>query len=174
MVAGESGEVGNPGTLGMTTRREPLRGEDRCQGPGRPFARKSKKVRTSWDDKEEGDGSIESNCWTGLVMGPFNLMKNASVQQLLSIEPLPSPFCHPERSRGICSSTDPSWKCLRLGPKRFFRGRQRHAERYPFRCQSNFRQLGKRGSDADGAIIGVISVRMCRSRRGEHDSGFLR
>jgi hypothetical protein len=25
-------------------------------------------------------------------------------------EPLPSPFCHPERSRGICSSADLSWK----------------------------------------------------------------
>src|SRR5882757_6275500 len=24
----------------------------------------------------------------------------------------PSPFCHPERSRGICGSTDPSWKCF--------------------------------------------------------------
>jgi hypothetical protein len=26
-------------------------------------------------------------------------------------EPSPSP-CHPERSRGICSSADPSWKCV--------------------------------------------------------------
>jgi hypothetical protein len=25
---------------------------------------------------------------------------------------LPSPFCHPERSRGICSSADLSWKCF--------------------------------------------------------------
>jgi hypothetical protein len=24
----------------------------------------------------------------------------------------PSPFCHPERSRGICSSADLSWKCF--------------------------------------------------------------
>ena len=31
---GESCEVGNPGTLGMTERRGSLRGEDRCQGPG--------------------------------------------------------------------------------------------------------------------------------------------
>jgi hypothetical protein len=23
-----------------------------------------------------------------------------------------SPLCHPERSRGICSSADPSWKCF--------------------------------------------------------------
>ncbi len=43
-------------------------------------------------------------------MGPFNVMKNASVQQSLSIERLPFPFCHPERSRGICSSADLSWK----------------------------------------------------------------
>jgi hypothetical protein len=26
---------------------------------------------------------------------------------------LPSPICHPERSRGICSSADLSWKCFR-------------------------------------------------------------
>ncbi len=39
----ESGGVGNPGTLGMTTRRESLRGEDCCQGPGRPFVRNQKK-----------------------------------------------------------------------------------------------------------------------------------
>src|SRR5271167_1391165 len=30
---------------------------------------------------------------------------------VLSTQPL-SPFCHPERSRGICSSTDPSWECF--------------------------------------------------------------
>jgi hypothetical protein len=24
----------------------------------------------------------------------------------------PPPLCHPERSRGICSSTDHSWKCF--------------------------------------------------------------
>jgi hypothetical protein len=23
-----------------------------------------------------------------------------------------SPLCHPEHSRGICSSADPSWKCF--------------------------------------------------------------
>jgi hypothetical protein len=39
-------------------------------------------------------------------------MKNPSVQQPLSIEPTPFPFCHPERSRGICSSAGPSWKCF--------------------------------------------------------------
>jgi hypothetical protein len=26
----------------------------------------------------------------------------------------PSPFCDPERSRGICSSADLSWKCFRI------------------------------------------------------------
>jgi hypothetical protein len=26
-------------------------------------------------------------------------------------------FCHPERSRGICSSTDLSWKCFRSKPQ---------------------------------------------------------
>jgi hypothetical protein len=43
-------------------------------------------------------------------------LKNASVQQplfhpaaALSLQ-RPSPFCHPERSRGICSSADLSWK----------------------------------------------------------------
>jgi hypothetical protein len=35
VVAGESREAGNPGTLGMTKRREWLRGEDRRQGSGR-------------------------------------------------------------------------------------------------------------------------------------------
>jgi hypothetical protein len=39
------------------------------------------------------------------------LMKNASVRQSLSIEPLPSP-CHPDRSGGTCGSADPSWKCF--------------------------------------------------------------
>jgi hypothetical protein len=30
----------------------------------------------------------------------------------------PPPLCHPERSRGICSSTDLSWKCFRPERKR--------------------------------------------------------
>jgi hypothetical protein len=30
LVVGESGEAGNPGTLGMTKRREPLRGKSGC------------------------------------------------------------------------------------------------------------------------------------------------
>src|SRR5258708_4029802 len=33
-------------------------------------------------------------------------------------EPLSSPFCHPERSRGICSSADHHWKCGIRCPKR--------------------------------------------------------
>ena len=35
MIASESCEVGNPGTLGMTKRRGWLLREDRCQGTGR-------------------------------------------------------------------------------------------------------------------------------------------
>jgi hypothetical protein len=33
----------------------------------------------------------------------------------LSLQP-PSPFCHPERSRGICGSADHSWKCFSTRP----------------------------------------------------------
>src|ERR1700733_6671196 len=43
------------------------------------------------------------------------VLKNASVRQPRSIEPLPRPFCHSERSRGICSSADLSWKCFGEG-----------------------------------------------------------
>jgi hypothetical protein len=66
---GESGDVGNPGTLGMTKRRGLLEGEDRCQGTGRLLGRwgrrsppsqstaallcEIKKVTTSRDDKKE-------------------------------------------------------------------------------------------------------------------------
>src|SRR5579863_9312333 len=42
--------------------------------------------------------------------GRSGRLQNASVQQPLLYEPLPLPFCHPERSRGICSSADRSWK----------------------------------------------------------------
>jgi hypothetical protein len=43
------------------------------------------------------------------LVGHTKVLKNVSVQQPLSMEPLPFP-CHPERSRGICSSADLSWK----------------------------------------------------------------
>ena len=37
-------------------------------------------------------------------------------KHLLSSDPSPwkrrPPLCHPERSRGVCSSADLSWKCL--------------------------------------------------------------
>jgi hypothetical protein len=50
------------------------------------------------DDKGQGNGSIESRCWTE-VSHHFPWHHNL-------------PLCHPERSRGICSSADPSWKCF--------------------------------------------------------------
>jgi hypothetical protein len=43
--------------------------------------------------------------------GPPKAMKNASVQQPLSMNRRPL-LCHPERSRGICGSADLSWKCF--------------------------------------------------------------
>jgi len=45
----------------------------------------------------------------GLAAHPS--IKNASVRQPLSLNSCPL-LCHPERSRGICGSTDPSWKCF--------------------------------------------------------------
>ena len=48
-----------------------------------------------------GDALFINNC-------PFLYATAFSLQQ-------PSPFCHPERSRGICSSADLSWKCFSTG-----------------------------------------------------------
>jgi hypothetical protein len=42
---------------------------------------------------------------------PRKALKNAAVRQPLSTKRNPL-LCHPERSRGICSSADLSWKCF--------------------------------------------------------------
>jgi hypothetical protein len=52
----------------------------------------NKRVTRSRDDKGRSDGFMESGFGTGVVMGPSNVMKNASVQQPFSIEPLPPPL----------------------------------------------------------------------------------
>src|ERR1700739_1374230 len=46
-------------------------------------------------------------------------------------------LCHPDRSRGTCAPTDPSWECfsprgISLGAKRLFRGREQYAKGYTF------------------------------------------
>ena len=77
MVVGEGGEVGNPGTLGMTERRGWLKGrgllprEKAFVGAtgtpsidSSPFRAKAKKVTGSWDDKGKDNGSLESGCRT--------------------------------------------------------------------------------------------------------------
>jgi hypothetical protein len=43
---------------------------------------------------------------------PFTFLEQSCpLATALSLQQ-PSPFCHPERSRGICSSADSSWKCF--------------------------------------------------------------
>jgi hypothetical protein len=61
--------------------------------------RKDRKVTGSRDDKGECDASIEGGCRT-------NTPSSGNQMQL------PHFPCHPERSRGICSSADLSWKCV--------------------------------------------------------------
>jgi hypothetical protein len=45
---------------------------------------------------------------------PFLSLRSFHSATALSLQ-LPSPFCHPERSRGICGSADHSWKCFSTG-----------------------------------------------------------
>jgi hypothetical protein len=49
----------------------------------------------------------------GRTYGPRRVTANASVRPALSMERCPF-LCHPERSRGICSSADLSWKRVSL------------------------------------------------------------
>jgi hypothetical protein len=79
---GESGEAGNPGTLGMTKRRGSQQEEGGCQR------------RTRLPDPNNSSVFSQRTCPLATALSFLR----------------PSPFCHPERSRGICSSTDPSWK----------------------------------------------------------------
>jgi hypothetical protein len=44
--------------------------------------------------------------------GPPKVMKNAVSPATVLHGSVAPPLCHPERSRGICSSTDHSWKCF--------------------------------------------------------------
>jgi hypothetical protein len=68
----------------------PTKGPRNCRSLG--FAR---------DDKGEGD----------LLWKVVSEPKDASVPQPISMNRCPF-LCHPERSRGICSSADLSWKCF--------------------------------------------------------------
>ena len=45
--------------------------------------------------------------------------------------------------------------------------------RYTFRCLGDFFQVREGGGDTDGAVVGILSVRMGGSRRREHDPCFL-
>jgi hypothetical protein len=51
--------------------------------------------------RKSGEAQRRDLCVDAMGLSPPKVMKNASVRQPLSIEPLPSPFVIP-RSRGIC------------------------------------------------------------------------
>jgi hypothetical protein len=92
-----------------------IHGQFSKQGP-----LKCRSLGCARDDKGEGNASMESD----------DLATNRRVPQVSLLRPgIPAtelpwksgpPLCHPERSRGICSSTDLSWKCFR--PVRAFCG----------------------------------------------------
>jgi hypothetical protein len=90
VVAGESGEAGNPGTLGMTKRKGWWFREEKMSNRSRFHSSKWGPSLTPGDERRPT---------------PATTLHGALV-------PLP---CHPERSRGICSSADLSWKGFSTG-----------------------------------------------------------
>jgi hypothetical protein len=66
--------------------------------------------------------------------------ENASVQQPLSMERRPF-LCHPERSRGICSSADLSWKRRISSHDKFVISTGAYPDFLP-RCTGNDRVCG--------------------------------
>ena len=74
VVAGEIGEAGNPGTLGMTERRGSLRGEDRCPGARAvvrfvTFDTRSGELRTASLPSNNGLGNACELTRRGFVWG---------------------------------------------------------------------------------------------------------
>jgi hypothetical protein len=80
-------------------------------------------IATKLDRKSGGsgvEGSAVQPTSTGNVFrpewswacGPPKEMKNAFCPTTALHGSVALPFCHPERSRGICSSADLSWKCF--------------------------------------------------------------
>jgi hypothetical protein len=139
VVAGGSSEAGNPGTLGMTKRRVGVSSGNWFEGsqvskarPGAPFGftlrccrghklchfspDSPQRVGCSSGSQRGGQRFQKAFSSRGGVAGAPKVIKNASVQQPPSMEPLPSPLssrAYPDFLLHCSHQRPPMWFSLR-------------------------------------------------------------